>query len=164
MNWYLIQTKPHGCKDAHKNLKRQGFEVFLPMIIKTDRKRGQFVSNHKPLFPGYLFMGTTLRQVPWTSINGTRGVARAVQLDGKYRKINEEIIEGIKSRCDVSGIVQQATNFVSGDNVKIEKGPFTDFICTVENVTDSLRVWVLIEIMQQKIRTSVAQCDLSTIN
>ena len=64
MNWYLLQTKPNAHVMACENLRRQGFDVFLPLITKTTKKNGKFLDIKTPLFPGYLFMGTVNRSHP----------------------------------------------------------------------------------------------------
>ena len=164
MNWYLIQTKPNAHLIASKHLKQQDLEVFLPLISKTSQKAGKFVNNIKPLFPSYLFIGAKSDSIPWRSINATRGVAKAITLDGKYRAIRKNIIEGLRLRCNANGILERDNNLVTGDQVKIENGPFTEFICRVENITESKRVWVLIELMQQRTRASISLYDLSKVN
>lgn len=164
VNWYLIQTKPNAHMLAFENLKRQGFEVFLPLILKTSKKGSKFVDNLKPLFPGYLFIGTEKDQIPWTSVNASRGVSKAVTIAGSYKTIAPEIIDGIQNRCDQSGVIKTSGKIVTGDRVKIERGAFTDFICNVEKISESERAWVLIEILNQKIRAQVDLCDLSNLN
>lgn len=163
MHWFLLKTKPSAHFVARENLKRQGFEVFLPLFSKTTKKRQKFVNNTTPLFPGYLFIGTSLNTISWKSINATRGVAKAVTLDGKYRNINPEIIQGLKCRCDAMGIIQHVDEIVSGDRVKIERGPFANFICLVDKIEDSERAWVLIEILHQQTRANVPIFDISKV-
>ena len=164
MKWYLLQTKPNAHSIACENLKRQGFDVFLPLITKTTKKSRKFINKTTPLFPGYLFMGTSIDPAPWKSVNGTRGISKAVTLDGIYRPINAFIIEGLRYRCNKHGIIQRLTEIASGDRVKIERGPFADFICTVDNIKDDSRAWVLIDILQQRTRSEVSLSDLSKIN
>ena len=164
MNWYLLQTKPKAHGTACENLKRQGFIVFLPLIIKTIKRHGKFLDAKVPLFPGYLFLGASIRPIPWKSINGTRGVSSAVTLDGAFRPINTRIIEGLQQRCDKHGVFQSLHNIEAGDRVKIERGPFADFLCTVENIEDDRRALVLIDLLQQQSRTKVSLNDLSKIN
>ena len=109
-------------------------------------------------------MGTTINPVPWKSINGTRGISTAVTLDGIYRPMNGNIIEGLKSRCDDNDVIQRLDYIVPGDRVRIERGPFSEFICTVEDIQDDQRVWILIDILQQKTRAEVSLDDVSKIN
>lgn len=161
MNWYLLQTKPNAHIIACDNLKRQGFDVFLPLKIKTFKKNQKFINKTVPLFPGYLFMGAQIDPIRWTSINGTRGISRAVTLDGNYRPVSNHIIDGLKYRCDEHNIIQGLNDIVKGDRVKIDKGPFAEFICTVDKIDDDRRVWVLIDLIQKQTRTKIALNDLS---
>ena len=164
MHWYLLQTKPNGHRTACEHLKRQGFDIFLPLIIKTASKNGKFLDTKAPLFPGYLFMGTSIDLVPWESVNGTRGISKAVTLDGVYRPVNYDIIKGLQSRCDDDCVIQRLNNVVPGDRGKIERGPFAEFICTVEDIQDDQRAWVLIDLLQQKTRAKVSLDAVAKVN
>ena len=164
MNWYLLQTKPHAHVIAFENLRRQGFDVFMPLIIKTIKKNGRFLDIKSPLFPGYVFMGASIVPVPWKSINGTRGISKAVTLDGIYRPVSTHIIEGLQSRCDEHGVLRQLNDIVAADRAKIERGPFADFICTVDDIHDDQRAWVLIDLLQQQTKVEVPLGDVSKIN
>ena len=164
MDWYLVQTKSHAHNTACKHLKRQGFDVFLPLTIITKKQRRKFVNKTTPLFPGYLFIGTSTDPIPWKSINGTRGVSRVVTFDGSYRPINPHIIEGLQYRCDEYGLIKELNEVVLGDRVKIERGPFSEFICTIDEIEDGQRAWVLIDLLQQKVRTEFPLFSLSKIN
>ena len=164
MNWYLLQTKPNAHFLAQKHLKQQGFEVFAPLIIKTSRSRIRFVNKSKLLFPGYLFIGTNMCDLPWKSINATRGISKVVTLDGKYRPVDMQVIEGIKCRCTKNGVLRDMDDIAVGDRVKIEKGPFAEFICDIEKISDEERAWVLMDILKQKVRTKVSIRDLLRTN
>ena len=164
MNWYLLQTKPNAHVIACENLRLQGFDVFLPLIIKTKRKSGRFLDTKTPLFPGYLFMGTSIDPIPWKSVNGTRGISKAVTLDGVYRSINIHVVEGLKSRSNENGIIQNLSDIASGDRVKIERGPFANFICTIDQIKDDERAWVLIDILQQKAKSEISLDYVSKVN
>ena len=163
MKWYLIQTKPNSHLTASKNLKQQGFEVFLPLISKTSRSTKKFISKIVPLFPGYLFLGCGYNTIAWKSINATRGVSKAVTLDGKYRPVSITIINGLKNNCDANSLIKLDRNMVAGDRIKIGKGPFSEFVCEIEKVSENQRIWVLIELMQQTTRTQIPIEDVSFV-
>ena len=55
-SWFLAQFKPNCANIADKNLKRQGFQTFLPMEEETRKRNGKFVTAMRPLFPGYIFV------------------------------------------------------------------------------------------------------------
>ena len=54
-HWFLLQYKPNSHRLALRNLHRQGFETFLPMLAVTQRHSTKFVQQARPLFPGYMF-------------------------------------------------------------------------------------------------------------
>ena len=109
-------------------------------------------------------MGTSMHSIPWKSVNGTRGISKAVTLDGIYRSVDSRIIEGLQQRCDEYGVLQRFNDIVVTDRVKIERGPFAEFVCTVEQIKGDQRAWVLINILQQQTRAEVALDDISKIN
>ena len=164
MNWYLLQTKPNAHVMACENLRRQGFDVFLPLVTKTTKKNGKFLDAEAPLFPGYLFMGTSSDPVPWKSVNGTKGISRAVTLDGVYRSVSAHIIEGLQQRCDEHGFFKSLYDIDLGDRAKIERGPFSEFVCTVDQIKDDKRAWVLIDLLQQQTKAEVSLDDVSIIH
>ncbi len=108
-------------------------------------------------------MGTPMEPVPWNSINSTRGISKAVTLDGTYRPVNTQIIEGLKYRCDEGDVIQKMDGIIVGDRVKIERGPFSDFICSVDEIADNKRAWILIDLLQKQTRTEIAMTELSKI-
>ena len=164
MNWYLLQTKPNAYVTACENLRRQGFDVFLPFVTKTTKKNGKFLDIKSPLFPGYLFMGTLMDTIPWKSINSTRGISKVVTLDGVYRSICARVIDGLQSRCNEDSIIQKFNDLALDDRAKIERGPFSEFISTVDQITDDQRAWVLIDLLQQQIRVEVSLDSVSKIS
>ena len=85
--WYLIQFKPNSHRLAERNLLRQGFETFLPMQKITRRKASRFVSDLKPLFPGYMFVSVNSDLAPWRTINNTIGVSKLVSFEGKPKPL-----------------------------------------------------------------------------
>ena len=109
-------------------------------------------------------MGTATNPVPWKSVNGTRGISKAVTLDGVYRPIDIRIIEGLQRRCDKNDVIQKMDHIVKGDRAKIEKGYFSEFICTVDRIEDGQRAWVLIDLLKQKTRAKVSVSHLSKIS
>ena len=62
------------------------------------------------------------------------------------------------------GVFRSLNDIELGDRVKIERGPFAEFICSVEDIQDDQRAWVLIDILQQQVRAEVSLEDVSKIN
>ena len=67
--WFLAQLKPNAAQIAETNLKRQGFQTFLPKEEGTRKIRGKFVAVERPLFPGYIFVAFDVASGGWRAIN-----------------------------------------------------------------------------------------------
>ena len=159
-HWYLIQFKPNSYRLAERNLHRQGFETFLPMQKITRRKASRFVSDLKPLFPGYMFVSVNFDLAPWRTINSTIGVSKLVSFEGKPKPLPIQLISGLMLRCDVSGTLLPPKSLNEGDSVEMLTGPFANFIATVDTIDPEQRIWVLLDFMGQKTRMQVTADQL----
>ncbi|MBF9038851.1 transcriptional activator RfaH [Rhodobacterales bacterium LSUCC0246] len=159
--WYLVQFKPNSHNIALRNLNRQGFETFLPMLTFISRVGSRFVPKSRPLFPGYLFVALDAGQGEWRKINSTYGVARIVSFAGQPNPVPHDLVTGLKARCDDAGVLTAVSDLAPQDQVTLQKGPFSQFVATVESLDEDQRVWVLIDLMGQKTRINVAQEDLT---
>ncbi len=54
--WWVVRTKSRQEKLLAQNLIQWEIPYFLPMVIKTTRRRGRKYSSLLPLFTGYLFL------------------------------------------------------------------------------------------------------------
>jgi transcriptional antiterminator RfaH len=158
--WYLIQFKPNSHRLAERNLQRQGFETFLPMQKITRRKASRFVSDLKPLFPGYMFVSVNSELGPWRTINSTIGVSRLVSFEGKPKPLPLQLMSGLMLRCDASGTVLPPKSLIEGDSVEMLTGPFANFITTVDTIDPEQRIWVLMNFMGQQTRMQVTADQL----
>jgi len=159
-HWYLIQFKPNSHRLAERNLRRQGFGTFLPMQKITRRNASRFVSDLKPLFPGYMFVNVTTELAPWRAINSTLGVSRLVSYQSKPKPLPLQLISDLMQRCDASGTLLPPKSLSEGDSVEMPTGPFASFIATVDIIDPEQRIWVLIDFMGQKTRMQVAADQL----
>ena len=162
-HWYLIQFKPNSYRLAERNLHRQGFETFLPMQKITRRKASRFVSDLKPLFPGYMFVSVNFDLAPWRTINSTIGVSKLVSFEGKPKPLPIQLISGLMLRCDVSGTLLPPKSLNEGDSVEMLTGPFANFIATVDTIDPEQRIWVLLDFMGQKTRMQVTADQLQIV-
>ena len=157
LNWYLVQLKPNGHRLAKANLERQAFKTFLPLQNVTKRSAHKFVDRHVPLFPGYMFVELDTAQNAWRKVNSTLGVARIVSLGGTPTPVPSAIINEFISRCDDEGILRPTLGLEVGQDVKVLRGPFANFVAKVEEISPDQRVWILIDLLGQPSRISVTK-------
>ena len=158
--WYLILFKPNSYRFAECNLHRQGFETFLPMQKVTRRKASRFLSDFKPLFPRYMFVGINSDLAVWRSLNSMMGVSRLVSFEGKPKPLPLQFISGLMLRCDALGVLLPSKSLNEGDSVEMLKGRYVNFIATVDTIDPEQRIWVPMDFMGQKTRTQLTADQL----
>ena len=148
--WFILQFKPNSHHQAVKNLTRQGFETFLPLNESTSRKASRFINTAQPLFPGYMFVSFDRADIQWHKINNTYGVSRLVTFNSILKSIPTKFVENLMIRYDLSGKLLPMEILKKGDQVKVLKGPFANFIATVETYETDQRIWILMDLMGRK--------------
>ena len=148
--WFILQLKANSHQLAKKNLNQQGFETFLPLYETTLRKASRFISTAQPLFPGYMFVTFDRAESEWHKIKNTYGVSRLVTFNSILKSIPTKFINDLMSRYDLSGNLIPIKELKKGDQVKVSKGPFANFIATVETYETDQRIWILMDLMGRK--------------
>ena len=148
--WFILQFKSNSHHQATKNLNRQGFETFLPLHDTTSRKLSRFINTSKPLFPGYMFIKFDRTESEWHKINNTYGVSRLITFNSILKSIPTRFVDSLMKRYDLSGKLLPIQKLKKGDQVKVLKGPFANFIATVEKYEDDQRIWILMDLMGRK--------------
>ena len=123
MHWYAVNTKPRQEKPAQWNLERLNVEVFYPQLKqkKLIRRRSQMVMG--PLFPGYLFVRFDVDK-HYRAVHYSQGVRAVVGFGSDPAKVDEEMIESIRSRLEEGYLIIPPPSFTPGQTVRIQAGPF----------------------------------------
>lgn len=158
--WFILQYKKNAHLKAEKNLNRQGFETFLPLDNYTSRKAVRFINTTQPLFPGYMFVSFDRAASSWNKVNNTYGVSRLIT----FNSVPIAVIKDLMDRCDSSGKLLPTKKLKKGDQVKILRGPFANFIASVETYTTEQRIWILIDLMGRKTKIQTQQKNLQISN
>lgn len=153
--WLLAQLKPNCGRIALRNLHRQGFRSYLPLIEETMRAGRSFVTRKVPLFPGYVFVADQAENAHrWRAINATTGIARLVSFGARPARVPGAFIAGLMQHS-ADGETLLPVAVAPGDTVRLATGPFADFVATVERIAPDRRVMVLIELLGRPTRLTV---------
>lgn len=163
-SWFLAQLKPNCADIADKNLKRQGFQTFLPLEEQTRLRNGKFAAAIRPLFPGYIFVAFDVTRGLWKTVNSTHGITRLVSFGKEPTAVPMNLVSQLMLRCDAKGKLLPPKLLKPGDQVTITKGPFVNFVTEVEKIEPDRRVWVLLDIMGRKTRVTVDAGQVRTVD
>ena len=158
--WYLVQTKPNAFRIAERNLARQDIDVFCPTLAATQRHGTRYRSVIRQLFPGYLFVRFNGPSPQWHRVNSTYGVSRLITFADRPGVVPQHLVDGLKQRCDDTGLLAPPVALAPGDRVRVVSGPFADFVATVERLDPDQRVWLLLDSLGGAMKLQIHQTAL----
>jgi transcriptional antiterminator RfaH len=155
-NWYLIHTKIRQERVALENLKRQGFECFLPLIRAEKLRSGTLQIVQEALFPRYLFirLGTELESQSWAAIRSTLGTSRLVTFGQFPTKIDENLVAAIQFQSERSEAVLR--HFEPGEQVVVTDGPFVGVEGIYQMADGEDRVMLLLNILSKQVKMTIS--------
>jgi transcriptional antiterminator RfaH len=152
--WYVVQTRANSETRAMENLRRQGYEAYLPLYLKRRRHARKVVLVAKPLFPRYMFVAIDVATQRWQSIQSTFGVSHLISNGNEPAAVPEDVVIALKAREDPKGFVKMDArpNFGAGDKVRVLGGAFMDSAGLFDGMTDRNRVAILLDMLGRKVR------------
>lgn len=159
--WHLAVCRPNQGHIAFRNLVRAGFSVFIPHHKAIQRGQGRQNEVLRPLFGGYLFFANNNGDARWQEVAKTHGISALVKsASGIPASVPSKVVAGLMARCNAEGCLIPSSDFVAGETLRINAGPFTDFVGTVEKIDQDLRVHMLLDMLGRKTSTTVAHLNV----
>jgi transcription antitermination factor NusG len=151
--WYALYLRSRYEKKVYEDLGKKEVETFLPLIEEThlwsDRKKKVF----EPLFRGYVFVKTDLRDKE--AILMTNGVVRFVGINHRPSLIPESQIIWLQRIVSASIDVKREQYLAVGERVRVKGGPLMGLEGIVTRLQGVLRVVVSITAIEQSISVQV---------
>lgn len=152
--WFAVNTLPLGEMRAERNLENQRFRTFMPKRLKTVRHARKMSTVEAPFFPRYLFVVLDLCRDQWRKVNSTFGVARLVMRGDEPHPVPCGVVEALIASAKDGGILDLAEKLKVGGPVRLMAGPFADQLAILEELDESGRVRVLLDILGRQVRTT----------
>jgi transcriptional antiterminator RfaH len=154
--WYVVYAKPRQETVAKKNLERQGYETYLPLVSQARRRNGRRVSVVGPMFPRYLFIHLDNRSDNWAPIRSTRGVISLVRFGQAAAKVPDALVSALHGREDERGVqIMPVEEYRAGSRVRITDGSFSGYQGVFLAKTGRDRVVLLLDILGKHTRATV---------
>ncbi len=148
--WYVIQTASgHENKvkgHIEKRMDTMGvsdriYAVVIPerTVVKVS-KHGKRLEKKEKEYPGYVLVEMLLDEMTWATVREAPGVLGFIGEKNKPTKLSESEVRKILRRNnlleDPKHGEKKDINFKAGDTVKIQAGPFEDFIGEVAEINE----------------------------
>lgn len=151
--WYALYLRSRHEKIVDMRLREKGIETFLPMIEEVRRYSDRKKKVLEPLFRGYLFVRTDLKnRLP---ILQTDGVVNLVGIGMRPSPIPEKEIEWIRIAGARPSTIKRECYITKGERVRVKGGPFEGIEGYVLAVKGSMRVVVSVERIGQSLSVEV---------
>lgn len=150
MSWYLVHTKPGREELAEVNLRRQGYQVCYPRLLRPTRVRGRWVDRVTSLFPRYLFLHLAVGHQAMGPVRSTLGVANIVRFGNDYTVVPDGVIENLLRQADpITGLhrLQGRGVFEPGSNMRIVAGVFDGLEGVFQRESGDERVVLLLRLL-----------------
>ncbi len=149
-NWYAVQTLSNKESTVKKHIERYLaaeemddfiYEVLMPTETVTEIKGGKKIQKVRKLYVNYLFIhmrlfdenGAVLDR-PWYYVNGIDGVISIVGGKNPIPLRKDEIDRILEQVKDSVGKEVPKINFVVGEDVKINDGPFLNLNGRIDEI------------------------------
>ncbi len=146
--WYVCQTKPRQEAKALARLNEQSYAVYLPMLVRWERKKGAWSRTEQIMFPRYCFVRCGRDGQSIAPIRSTPGVLGLVRFGSEVAMLSNAAVEAIRELAEQSGcqVADKVAPFEVGVQVVVADGPLKGLSGLVSNVADE-RVAVLLTLL-----------------
>ncbi len=147
--WYVVQTASgHENKvkgHIEKRIETMAvqdkiFAVVIPERTVVKVKGGKRQEKKEKEYPGYVLVDMVLDEMSWTTVREAPGVLGFVGDKNRPTTLSEAEVRRILRKNalldDVKLGEKREINFNIGDTVKIQAGPFEDFIGEVAEINE----------------------------
>ena len=155
--WYVAKTRPNSETKALFHLERQGFEVYLPQLLRRIKHARKTTWQPRPLFPTYLFVRMSAAQQRWRAINSTVGVSHLICNRQGPLPVPAAIVDDIKEHEDSRGLILTGgeSSFRKGARVEVMSGAFAEHLGRFVNATDDECGVILLDLMGRQVTAKV---------
>lgn len=147
--WHVVQSKPKAEREACEQLRRQGFVVALPELIRP-RKRWE------ALFPRYMFLQPGSSEQSIAPVRSTLGVSQLVRFGNKPATVaNDVVAASLAMAAHMSGQDEVLVHgLLAGAAVEVTDGPLKGMQAMVTASAQD-RVLILLDIMGREVQVQV---------
>ena len=122
--WYAVWTRSQCETKVEEGLRRRRFQVFLPRISVSSRRRDRRLVLARPLFPGYVFLHFAPSREAYIRVASAEGVVRIIgERWDALHAIPDEQVEAVRRLLSSSDGARAMPWIREGDRVRIVAGP-----------------------------------------
>jgi transcription antitermination factor NusG len=157
-HWYAVWTRSQCEPKVEEGLRQRRFEVFLPRVRVSSRRRDRRLVLARPLFPGYVFLRFAPSREAYIRVASIDGVARIIgERWDSLSVIPDEQLDAVRRLVTSDDRARAVPWIGTGDRVRIVAGP-------LEGLEGLVQLWhrgratfvVSVDLLQRSVAVEVA--------
>jgi transcriptional antiterminator NusG len=159
--WYVLRVKARHERIAAEELRREGFDPFVPTYTDIRQWSDRVKRIELLLIPGYVFCRFLLENR--IAILKTPGVTSIVSFGDQPASVSDEEMSWLRSIV-ASGLPARPCSYLqAGDRVRIEKGCLEGVSGILVCEKTSWRVVVSLQLLQRSVSVEMDRTMISAI-
>lgn len=164
--WYVIQvrsgTEESIREQCRKQIPKEILQrAFIPYFEERKRIHGEWITQHRILFPGYVFLVSEHIEELFFDLKNIIGLTRLLGTDQEVVPLYEEEIQFLQSFLDENHTVVISEGIIEDSHVSIRSGPLMGMEGSIRKIDrHKRRAWVEVRMFG---RTQIIQSGLEII-
>lgn len=130
LHWFVLLTRSNFEQTVYTSICGKKIDAFLPRMRKQSRRKDRKIMIETPLFPGYLFVKSTMASVDQLRILKTIGAVRLLGNPRGPLPVPENQIEALKL------LTSAPMDLITGTTLQLKKG---DWVIILEGPMAGLK-------------------------
>ncbi len=150
-NWFALLTRSNYENIVYESILQKKIEAFLPRIKTKSRRRDRHIMLEKPLFPGYVFVKTSIFPNEQLNILKTTGAVRILGNTNGPVPVSSTQIESLRilTSTEIDVITGNSAKLKQGDPVMILEGPMAGMKGEFVHYKGKSRVVIHVDALRQ---------------
>jgi transcriptional antiterminator NusG len=172
-HWYVVhcysgyENKVHHAimqRIETMGMQDRIFDVVVPTQEEIEIKDGKRKPIERRVFPGYILVEMVMDEDSWYVVRNTPGVTGFVGMGNDPTPLRPDEVKQIMTRMDEGAEPRIKINFKVGQKVRINGGPFNDFIGMVAAIDpDKSKVRVMVDIFGRETPVELDFMEVQTV-
>ena len=162
-SWYVLHTRSRFENVVNDGLMKKNIDVFLPKVTVRSRRKDRKVMLSVPLFPGYVFVRSSLEPHKHIEIVKTVGAVRLIGSKSGPVKVDESTIDSLKIMVSSDEPINTGARLKKGDEVVVMYGPLAGVKGVFVQYRGNGRIIVNINALGQHASVNISEDDVERL-
>lgn len=145
--WYVIQVytgqEERIALQCREKAIEEREEVFIPLVERMTKVRGEWVPVKTRLFPGYVFVETDNPQALYMRLKEIKSMTKLLKTGEEITPLYSEEEEYLKRLQDEDHVVRYSEGWLEGDRLVISEGALNGYEGKIKKILRHKRLVVL---------------------